>query len=864
MRKSISFAVLAGLTLLLAVTPANLLAQPERQDGSQIARLQWHGPPGVLPGTYADYLAENPLRPASFTQAIESADKSPSDLAILVDATLYPQIDSAITAYIADIDAEGVKAEVHTVSGGTPQEIKDWVIARYGEGCEGFLFIGNITAAWAEVSGSQFPSDLFYMDLDGGWYDTNSDGIYDLHTVGTGDQAPEVYIGRMYASSLPYDSEANLVNNYFAKAHEYREYTLAEPWHSMEYVEEDWWDMAVNMDLVYDDSVTRHDYGFHTTAADYLNQMDLGHHFVTVCVHSWTEGHHFGTRPTESAAYAHTYVFSPSTRSARLLVGADDGARVWVNGVLALHNEGYGHWMADNWVADVTLDSGWNQLLCKGSQAGGTFKISARLADASYQSFDDLKYQCNDPSAYPEEAPFVRGWLLNGFHQDVDGNFWGFLTTNYLGVSESGLNPIAGQVDGGQMWTESSSGCPYVDMCAHDSSDYGVCYAFVTVNSPTTQPCQLWLGYDDGARAWLNGSQILNDNTYGGFVADETKVSVILNAGDNRLLVKISQWMGTHGFSARFCHSDGSAVQGLTYGPEPDPIAHIGTWLVNGPYANPNPSTRLTEDYLGGETTVLPVEGMPAPVGEWELSLGKGLPFDFGSFYDRGGDYVYSSTVQDRDPPVLFFNLFSCGPGRFTDNNYLAGSYIFNTSTALITVASAKSGSMLNFQDFYGPLSEPTKTVGQAFLEWFQTQAPFQLWEQEWYYGMVLNGDPTLQMMFCVDNDGDGYGDPTYSFSTCQPDNCPDTPNPDQSDTNGDGVGDACCCVERGDIDGNGSGPDIADLVYLVAYMFASGPAPACMEACDVDGSGADPDIADVVYLVAYMFNGGFPPVDCQ
>ena len=31
-----------------------------------------------------------------------------------------------------------------------------------------------------------------------------------------------------------------------------------------------------------------------------------------------------------------------------------------------------------------------------------------------------------------------------------------------------------------------------------------------------------------------------------------------------------------------------------------------------------------------------------------------------------------------------------------------------------------------------------------------------------------------------------------------------------------------------GDVNGNGSGPDIADLVYLVAYMFQGGPAPVC------------------------------------
>ncbi|MFQ5454486.1 MAG: hypothetical protein ACE5D6_09915, partial [Candidatus Zixiibacteriota bacterium] len=59
-----------------------------------------------------------------------------------------------------------------------------------------------------------------------------------------------------------------------------------------------------------------------------------------------------------------------------------------------------------------------------------------------------------------------------------------------------------------------------------------------------------------------------------------------------------------------------------------------------------------------------------------------------------------------------------------------------------------------------------------------------------------------------------------------------------------------------GDIDGNGEGPDIADLVYFVEYSFSDppGPAPPVLEAADVDGSG-EVDIADIVYMVSYMFD---------
>ena len=72
------------------------------------------------------------------------------------------------------------------------------------------------------------------------------------------------------------------------------------------------------------------------------------------------------------------------------------------------------------------------------------------------------------------------------------------------------------------------------------------------------------------------------------------------------------------------------------------------------------------------------------------------------------------------------------------------------------------------------------------------------------------------------------------------------------------------CCAIRGDVDGSGSGPDISDLVYLVAYMFSAGPKPACEQPvgsgyypqCDIDGVGSGPDISDLVAIVAYMFGG--------
>jgi len=69
-----------------------------------------------------------------------------------------------------------------------------------------------------------------------------------------------------------------------------------------------------------------------------------------------------------------------------------------------------------------------------------------------------------------------------------------------------------------------------------------------------------------------------------------------------------------------------------------------------------------------------------------------------------------------------------------------------------------------------------------------------------------------------------------------------------------------CSIDVCGDAD-NSDAVDIDDVVYLISYIFSSGPAPEPLESGDADCSG-DVDIDDVVYLIGYIFSGGNAPCD--
>ena len=175
--------------------------------------------PNLSQRLFADYQEHYPYSSSQFSSYYlkKGLGNLTKKISILIEKELFTlSIEQEINRYISNLNNRSYDIlSLDILSGGNPIEVKDWVRIQYENGAVGVIFIGDIPAAWADVSGEQFPCDLFYMDIDGVWIDGDSDGIYEDHIPGSGDLGPELYVGRIFISSLQWNSEETMILEYF-------------------------------------------------------------------------------------------------------------------------------------------------------------------------------------------------------------------------------------------------------------------------------------------------------------------------------------------------------------------------------------------------------------------------------------------------------------------------------------------------------------------------------------------------------------------------------------------------------------------------------------------------------------------------
>ncbi|MCP4704654.1 MAG: hypothetical protein GY865_08585 [candidate division Zixibacteria bacterium] len=100
--------------------------------------------------SYSDWVASQDIS-RSFSAKpviINNTIRDGSKLCVIVNSDLYPSIESSITQYVVDLTIEGFTVEVHTLIGGSPQDLRVYLQGLYANGMNGCLLVGDLPVAW--------------------------------------------------------------------------------------------------------------------------------------------------------------------------------------------------------------------------------------------------------------------------------------------------------------------------------------------------------------------------------------------------------------------------------------------------------------------------------------------------------------------------------------------------------------------------------------------------------------------------------------------------------------------------------------------------------------------------------------------
>jgi len=90
--------------------------------------------------------------------------------------------------------------------------------------------------------------------------------------------------------------------------------------------------------------------------------------------------------------------------------------------------------------------------------------------------------------------------------------------------------------------------------------DKACAYAVAKINVAEAGAATLRCGSDDGIKAWVNGAPVHENNVDRGFALDSDQAPITLNAGENTILVQITQGGGGWNFGVRLTLPDGAPL----------------------------------------------------------------------------------------------------------------------------------------------------------------------------------------------------------------------------------------------------------------------------------------------------------------
>ena len=226
-------------------------------------------------------------------------------------------VKAAIDRYMADLQKAGYWTQLYKISGGTPVEIKNTLVADQKWGLVGSVFIGSTPSAWyrnaSDFDGvaAEFPMDLYYMDLDGVWADANHDGRFESHT---GDVEPEIWVGHI-GGNVPVTgkSEGQIIAEYLSRNHFFRTRDMVHfpqrlfahsgsniVYRALAFHDDDWADQGASQYLngiTFNNRILVND-SVGTNATNYLDKISEvpgGYFYLHLMAHSSPTSHAFKT-----------------------------------------------------------------------------------------------------------------------------------------------------------------------------------------------------------------------------------------------------------------------------------------------------------------------------------------------------------------------------------------------------------------------------------------------------------------------------------------------------------------------------------------------------------------------------------------
>jgi hypothetical protein len=159
-----------------------------------------------------------------------------SDLLLITDEGLYDSITPDIDRYVQELQSQNCSVNLTLWQGGTAVDLKSLIRAHYeADAIGGVFLVGTLPCAWYEHEGffgyEAFPTDVYFMDLNADWQDTDHDGVFDYHSA----LDLDVFISRI-------DGTSDQIHWYFEKIHAYRTGELVGDENAFIFKDNDWID----------------------------------------------------------------------------------------------------------------------------------------------------------------------------------------------------------------------------------------------------------------------------------------------------------------------------------------------------------------------------------------------------------------------------------------------------------------------------------------------------------------------------------------------------------------------------------------------------------------------------------------------